>query len=179
MDPRIERTKAALRQAIEELSAEKDFEKVTVREICERAGLSRSAFYGNYHDKFDLARDAIQSAVAASETDARGKFEESLISVLESIEENRVIRNSIAVRGLDNEARCVLDDLFDKEVRGMISKGTWRQRDIRVSLDSTLAFVSQGLAGPIGSWVRKGCGQDKREVAREMVLLVSNIFEIG
>ncbi|MDD6864570.1 MAG: TetR/AcrR family transcriptional regulator [Lactobacillus sp.] len=42
--------------------AEKDFEKITIKDICTQAMIGKSTFYYHYEDKYDLARQlAIQS----------------------------------------------------------------------------------------------------------------------
>lgn len=51
-------TKEALLEAIIELSKEKGYEKVTIREICQKAHISIGAFYHHYHSKEDLAKEA-------------------------------------------------------------------------------------------------------------------------
>lgn len=51
-------TKQALLNAIIQLSVEKGYEKVTIRDICKQAGISIGSFYHHYHSKEDLAKEA-------------------------------------------------------------------------------------------------------------------------
>lgn len=53
-DLRIRRTRKLLQQAFIELTAEKGFAALTVRDITERAMVNRSTFYRHYLDKYDL-----------------------------------------------------------------------------------------------------------------------------
>lgn len=53
-DLRVQRTRKLLRQALFELTAEKGFAAVTIRDITERAMVNRSTFYRHYLDKHDL-----------------------------------------------------------------------------------------------------------------------------
>jgi AcrR family transcriptional regulator len=55
-DPRTDRTVRALREALVELVAEKEFDAITVTDVVERAGLHRATFYRHYTDKADLLR---------------------------------------------------------------------------------------------------------------------------
>ena len=41
-------TKTAIRRTFFELLEEKDFDKISVREICQRADINRSTFYRHY-----------------------------------------------------------------------------------------------------------------------------------
>ena len=47
-DPRITRTRAAIRQAFEELIIEKDADRIKVKELTDRAGINRKTFYLHY-----------------------------------------------------------------------------------------------------------------------------------
>jgi AcrR family transcriptional regulator len=54
LDPRIQRTRTLLQQALGKLLEEKDFEKISVQDIAEAATLNRATFYDHYSDKFAL-----------------------------------------------------------------------------------------------------------------------------
>lgn len=53
-DLRVRRTRKMLQEALIELTVEKGFPAVTVRDITERAMVNRSTFYRHYLDKYDL-----------------------------------------------------------------------------------------------------------------------------
>lgn len=53
-DLRVRRTRTTLQKALIELTVEKGFAAVTVRDLCERAMVNRSTFYRHYIDKYDL-----------------------------------------------------------------------------------------------------------------------------
>ncbi|HEX2906841.1 MAG TPA: TetR family transcriptional regulator, partial [Phototrophicaceae bacterium] len=53
-DLRVRRTRKLLQQALIELTVEKGFAAVTVRDITERAMVNRSTFYRHYLDKYEL-----------------------------------------------------------------------------------------------------------------------------
>jgi len=53
-DLRVRRTRKLLQQAFIELTVEKGFAALTVRDIAERAMVNRSTFYRYYLDKYDL-----------------------------------------------------------------------------------------------------------------------------
>ena len=53
-DLRVQKTKAALFHAFYELLSEKNYESITVNELCERATVRRATFYKHYNDKQDF-----------------------------------------------------------------------------------------------------------------------------
>ena len=54
IDPRARRTRDTLGDALLALMAERHFDSITVQEVLDRAGVSRSTFYSHYTDKQDL-----------------------------------------------------------------------------------------------------------------------------
>lgn len=60
-DRRIRRTENAIQTAFVKLIMEKDINKITVKELCERADINKSTFYLHYHDIYDLAEQFRQS----------------------------------------------------------------------------------------------------------------------
>ena len=58
-DRRIKYTKMVLRQALLEILQEKPIDRVTVKEICDRADINRSTFYVHYGSPQELF-DGIQ-----------------------------------------------------------------------------------------------------------------------
>jgi AcrR family transcriptional regulator len=63
-DRRIIRTRKTLRVALMELIAEGGYERLSVQDITERAGIGRATFYLHYTDKEQLLLDAIEHIVA-------------------------------------------------------------------------------------------------------------------
>jgi AcrR family transcriptional regulator len=53
-DPRIRRTRQLLQQALVQLLQTRDFDKLSVQEITDAAGVNRATFYAHYPDKFAL-----------------------------------------------------------------------------------------------------------------------------
>jgi AcrR family transcriptional regulator len=53
-DVRVRRTRDSLGDALVELMHERPFEEITVQDVLDRAGVSRSTFYTHYRDKDDL-----------------------------------------------------------------------------------------------------------------------------
>lgn len=65
MDIRIEKTKNAITNAFLELRAAKPLEKITIKELCEKAKINKSTFYSHYRDIYDLS-EQLENEVVAS-----------------------------------------------------------------------------------------------------------------
>ena len=71
-DLRIRRTRKQLQQAFIELTVEKGFTELTIRDITERAMVNRSTFYRHYQDKYDLLEHYINDMYELTEGTSSG-----------------------------------------------------------------------------------------------------------
>jgi AcrR family transcriptional regulator len=60
IDRRVARTQATLHHALISLILQKDYDAITIEDICETANVGRSTFYAHYADKDDLHRRGIE-----------------------------------------------------------------------------------------------------------------------
>ena len=77
MDYRIEKTKRSIYNAFIELRARKPLEKLTVKELCEKAQINKSTFYVYYHDVYDLS-DKFENEVISEVVKSLNNTEEIL-----------------------------------------------------------------------------------------------------
>ena len=92
MDMRVRRTESSIKNAFIELRTKKDIEKITVKELCERAYINKATFYQHYKDIYELSErleeEAIVSAVNSLErpeeliTDPRHSFDVLSVSMV-------------------------------------------------------------------------------------------------
>ncbi len=76
-DRRVRRTREALHRALIELMLTRDYRRITVQDVLDRADVGRSTFYAHYRDKDDLLltssteylRSAIESTAATHPAD--------------------------------------------------------------------------------------------------------------
>lgn len=189
LDPRIARSKAALREALIALMEERGLEGFTVGDLCTRAGLNRGTFYNHFKDKEDLL----------------ASFEDE---VMEGLEAFRVKMQELEIRDLlTYRARKrplpVLVELFDylrKEgdflhavlgpggdvrfgprLREVVCGGLIRSLLHERYRESDDAFVGYYIAyfagaylGVIDQWIKTGM----RESSEEMALVAMRLFFI-
>lgn len=96
MDRRIIRTRAAVFNAVFDLSTEKELDKITVVELCERAGINKSTFYLHYksiNDCFQKCFDYFMSRLLEFSKDIDYTTvavapENTVSKMLDAVEEN-------------------------------------------------------------------------------------------
>ena len=127
-DLRIRRTKKSIRDAFFELIDENGFDSVTVKDITDRALISRNTFYLHYEDKFDLLN----------------KISNELMRKVYW----RVSKDLIKIKDLDFTIDCTA--ALEKTIRTALDliKG-----DIEGISDLSIEYIITGMKGVIRYWV--------------------------
>ncbi|MDD9269499.1 TetR/AcrR family transcriptional regulator [Paenibacillus sp. GCM10023248] len=63
VDRRIGKTQEAIKNAVIDLMSEKNFDEITIRDISDRANVSRGTIYLHYLDKYDLLDKLVESHI--------------------------------------------------------------------------------------------------------------------
>lgn len=179
-------TAVKMDEAFLELLGEKDFQYITVKEICQRAGVHRSTFYLHYETMADLLDESVESIMA--EFDRRfqqgpplpnlidGPLEDlilidaaHLLPYLTYIRENkRVFRTCVeqsAVLGLQNRYMKLFQQVFDP----ILARFQVPDKDRRY----TMVFYLHGITALIMEWLKADCRESIEEIAD---IIIRNII---
>lgn len=158
-DLRIRRTKKSIRDAFFELIDENGFDSVTVKDITDRALISRNTFYLHYEDKFDLlnkisnelmrkvywrvSKDLIKIKDLDFTIDSTAAL---LISIQRVIDEDRDLYRLL----LTDPGTVVFSEKIEKTIRTALDliKG-----DIEGISDLSIEYIITGMKGVIRYWV--------------------------
>jgi AcrR family transcriptional regulator len=78
VDRRVARTRTLLQQALMTLILRKNYDAITIKEICDAANVGRSTFYSHFTSKDELKRSGLEhlrATLAAKHRDARAQSE--------------------------------------------------------------------------------------------------------
>ena len=181
MDRRSQKTKKALCNALSELLTEKPLDKVTIREITDKADINRVTFYKHYLDVYDLY-DKIENEVLVEmgllmltlEELPPDKFFSHLIDY---IDENhsvfRLIFSPNITGQLQNRFKKLIDGLF-RQIQA--EKQNADLKDIR--LEYHTCYRSNGCLSVIERWVNNNFTESKTFIINtlsELDSLLKNI----
>lgn len=65
IDPRVNRTRQLLEQALSDLLTKKRFSQITVQDITEKAAVNRATFYAHFEDKYSLLNYSVRKTFQA------------------------------------------------------------------------------------------------------------------
>ena len=68
-DARVQRTYTLLMTALMELMKERDFDNLSVSDICDKAGVHRATFYKHFNDKLEFIRYCFENQLSNIEID--------------------------------------------------------------------------------------------------------------
>lgn len=171
LDTRVRYTRSILRQSLLELLKEKSIDRVTVKELCEKAQLNRGTFYLHYDSPVALLKDIEQQFI---EENARifasfwqeGREQSIMESLFSSIKENQDIF-------------CILmgphgDPHFADQIFGGMRQHVLNQWQLefpaysREDLDFIFDFVLIGSTRLILNWLSDNKGITAPAFARRM-----------
>lgn len=160
-------SKMLFKNALMDLLKEKgSINKVSVRELCDRAELNRSTFYAHYQEPNDLLIEI--------ETELLDATEEHLkkIGAENEIGAHKYILSFLQyIRQNDKPFRALLIDSTDPEFRSRFMQQTIIQfvENLRIVLPKGLeqyifSYILNGSTGIIIQWIRSDYAADENEI---------------
>lgn len=182
IDHRVLMTKMLLRQSFFTLLSQKDFEGITVTELCQEAGINRGTFYAHYQDMDDLLR-SIENEIFLSLTEAicaypphggddEGKSPRTLFEAIYSFF-NQYPDMLPLLLGQNVESALLIKivdagfPVFHDEYVAVHPHADKEQ------LQDTYSFVSGGFVALLKSWLQNGRKVDVTDIARKTEQLVT------
>jgi len=177
-DRRVRRTQATLQRALIALVEEQDLSLITVADVAERAGVSRSTFYDHYQDVHELAEaactamidDLMASLPNPDEALSEGGHtpESVLRGFFSGFAENANLYRSLlgpngSARVIDHIRRRAVADLSDDQKVTDI---------VGVPRDLFAAFAAGALLGVAIDWLQR----DRPRTPADMAALTWTLF---
>ena len=164
---------AIIRAAFESmLMGGKQISKITVREICERAGVNRSTFYAHYLDVYDLfervelhmAEMCRQRMLGSPDGGFRGMLERVFGFILEYKEFYQIYFSEI------NKVTHLMQTM-NVPFRAAIDNISSQNMGFGVEVESSyhFRFFTAGMSATIAYWLERNCKETPAEVVDMVV----------
>lgn len=177
----VRKTKKAFEKSLVELSSELPLNKITVKLICERAQLSRNAFYFHYKDINDLIADIENGLIGEAEQliDSLSDIGfpknvyatvEGLINILDSRKETCMMlfnKTSTNVVGRLSSLFCDFNYKYFRQ---------FHNTENRTNFDFFYMFLSSGFYGLISHWFANYDKMNKSEVTALAYILIKRLI---
>lgn len=168
-DHRTRVTRLLIRKAFLELLSRKPIQSISIKELCDLAGVSRGTFYAYYTDIYDLLRQI--------EDDMTAEIAAALEPLLDAVGPVTLSTRIFEILK-ENSDLCIvtLSDYGDKQFAArLINMGRETCIDLYRSyfqnvpakqIDYYYAFISSGVMGLLRKWFDDGMTAAPSEIAR-------------
>ena len=170
-DLRVQKTIEAIHKTFEEMICEMDYEKITVKELCERARINKKTFY-RYYDVLDDLLAELQNMMTQEylERIANYRIPEELDKInreffLYSVEKGMVYEK-ITCSGSYNYIR---NTMVNNVMRSTWGESTWLQLLDTSKQNILLGFVQSASVEMYRRWVTDG-----KKIPLEEIIEISN-----
>lgn len=187
-ESKFKNTAIKMNKALIELLKEKEFDKISILEICQKAGVNRSTFYSHYSNTYDLLEEVYQTFLkdlsqyfrndVNSLEELRPKEDvfvhsEYLVPYLEFIKDNK----SFFKAYMSNLRNFKRDEFYsfiiDKVIIPICRKNGITDRTV---VDYISKFYLQGIAAIIKEWVNNDCINDVDYICEIIILCITINF---
>lgn len=141
-----------------DLLQNKELNKISVSDICKKAGLNRTTFYANYDDIYDLAdsiRDKLENSLSEIyHTEINDGFNShNYLKLFNHIKENQGFYKTYFKLGYDNNYKIIS---FDTN----LAKLHFKNRFIEYHME----FFKSGITKIIKMWLENGCKESPEDM---------------
>lgn len=174
-DLRVQRTRKVLQQALFELTVERGYAAVTVRDIATRAMVNRSTFYRHYLDKEDLLSqylEQLQSDIAQAAADAEAlaatastpeRVPGGLLLLVRHVQEHGAFYRVMLGQHGDPLFTNRFRQLSERRYRSLVARYGEVANPQAPPLDMSLQYISYAGIGAILWWLeqRQPCSAEQ------------------
>lgn len=164
-NPITRRSKKSIVDAMMDLLHEKSFEKITVKEIMEKADMARRTFYGNFKSKDEIIQYYFQNLFRTWEerADQYGKYSPKKLTeiLFELVLEDKDNMMMAKKQGLFNMAMV---ERYSNDIAGLMSK-SMAAKGNRMALNYAAGFYIGGVWRVIGQWLGEGANETPKKMA--------------
>ena len=167
-DRRVRYTKMVLKQSLLQLMRNRPIEKITVKEISEKADINRGTFYAHYADPYDLLAqiedELFKEILMSVETSLKaGDISALLADIFESIMKNHdlcsVLFSEYGDRAFIKRIMFIAHDRSIEEWKKLLPSAKAEQ------LDMLYMFYASGCIAIIENWMKTGMKESPGELS--------------
>lgn len=178
VDRRVLKSQEAIKKAILELMAEKNFDDITIRDISDRANVNRGTIYLHYTDKYDLLDKIIEEHISnlreLCQSASEMTFKEGNYIWFEYFADNHLFFSTMLNTKSAAFFRSRFLDLVIQEYKVEVDVAEGNNQGL--SEDVILQFFGEAVVGTVEWWFRNGMPVPPRVIAEQTGILLDRNF---
>ena len=180
----VQKTKRTFQSSLIELSKERPLNKISVKQVCEKAELSRNAFYFHYEDINALIKEIEDSMIEDiksmfSSIEAK-EFDENILAILDGLTDYFITHRDAALMLIESTYSTSFTKSIDKAFSEFYYEYYKRfyPKGPKQIFDFYYGFVSNGFSGMLIQWLHDPEGIPKRHFVRLAYIFLRKLLEI-
>ncbi|KUP22566.1 TetR/AcrR family transcriptional regulator [Paenibacillus sp. DMB5] len=178
IDRRILKSQQAIKNAVLELMAERDFESLTIMDIANRANVNRGTIYLHYLDKYDLLDKIIEEHInnlrELCQSASEMTFKEGNYVWFEYFEENYLFFSTMLATKSAAYFRSRFLDLVVEEYRVEVDITDGNNQGLNE--DILLQFLGAAIVGAVEWWFKNKMPYPPQVMAEQTGILLDRNF---
>lgn len=155
-DPRIKRTRKLIMDSFIDLSSDKEFKDITVKDITAEAMINRATFYYHFEDIYDLLEKVLSEVLLVNldcdDYQNNELNEEAFVNIFKAITNFQKSLSNRCHRGYEDTIARIIREQLEVVFYKMLLKQ--RPTDEEQSLQITAVMLSWGIYGASVEWRR-------------------------
>jgi probable dihydroxyacetone kinase regulator len=172
-------TKAILANALIAMLQKRSIDKITVKDLVEKCGLTRQTFYNHFYDIYDLVEWIYLQVTEKSlaENKDYDTWQQGFYLLLISIRNNKVlVRNTYRSTNRDSLERYMYTVIYDQVLEVV------ERQAIGMSVDQKhknfiAHFYSLAFIALICEWIKDGMKEKPEDIVEQTAVLIKGDFE--
>lgn len=190
-DRRTAYSKKVIRESLLELMRDKPLNKITVKELCDRADVNRSTFYAYYEDIYDLHRAILRDyfrcqhrIIAEGERIFGSRPDITALSVADfydfylyyftMVSENRELFRFVFNQNTDASIHVNMRKLFYRQLTKLLPEDV--PEKIKSAFYASFIFVSGGVTFMLMEWLNNSCRMPVETLAKRAAYFSNGVF---
>ncbi len=171
--------KDALKTALLDLLQRRSFVKISVYDLCSHAHISRSAFYVNFEDKYELLAYCLEERKAEFDHFIRNHSpEESLSALLEAIQKESHFFYHVFSEGFNDKLGRIFYRFFNQYFMELLREKECQGAVLPGPAEMVSSFYLGGLTLMILQWIKSNYKLPKEKLASCQVQLIKQIISL-
>lgn len=179
LDRRIEKTRMAIYQALDDLLQEKKYTNITIQEIVDQANVGRTTFYSHFADKDELLNRYVEIIFERLTKQVPAKYANNFIPVTElfvHIQENSRLITGILMSESGELLLNKFKNYWNEKIELYLLEQLPKGKQPKVPIDVLTNYVTGTLTELIKWWIRTGKKYTPEQMEQYIHALISPSF---
>lgn len=171
-------SKIYLYEGLLKLLQRKSFKKITVNDICQQAGVSRSTFYLHFDNKYQLLKYVLNHFRTQAAAQLKGcSVEEILTTFFTCIKDNEAFFHNLFIADLTQDLLDFFDQMFINLISEKLMIHQNKGYDIPYHYEVFAIFYSSGFSASTVWWIKNNYVVSIENMVDSQIKLLNTLFK--